>query len=432
MSNSAYVVMPVGVGKDGTAPTRQETARMASAIQHSVYEHTHPKPPPPALPPRPEEKGPLKEILAHQDSLYKYISWEDPVRTMSSYLIILSLVSGFHFMPLTLWALKAGAYTFGAVSVAEFASRSFGPDTFLSRMRPRPYRKVPERFLNAALKDVHDLTQYGVVQGQKILFGQDLDKTFAAFLLSTALYFLVQLASPFTLSLTALTLLYLSPLVTSPAGRQLASAVAHDSGVLAGDIASKAVDSGKSAIDSGKSLASSAMDRGQNLASSAMDRGQSLAHSTVESSKSAIDSVESGKSMATSTIQSGQNLAHSTVESSKSAMGRGRELADEGMATVSGQTAKAHDSVSDASGRMGAAASNVVGAGSGQGEKRKHDTKPGSEDESNYVVDRKPRVDSPSSIPRASQRMSHPTEAATQEDHGRKTHVYSDPLNSRT
>jgi hypothetical protein len=66
-----------------------------------------------------------------------------------------------------------------AVSVAEYVSRSFGPDTFLSRVRPKPCRKVPERILNAALKDVHDLTQYGVVQGQKILFGQDLDKTFA-------------------------------------------------------------------------------------------------------------------------------------------------------------------------------------------------------------------------------------------------------------
>jgi hypothetical protein len=129
-------------------------------------------------------------------SLLMMHQWEDPIRTLSSYVVILSLLTGFHMMPLTLWSLKAGAYTFGgttatlwprmhsltwtaAVSVAEFVSRSFGPDTFLSRLRPKPYREVPERILNATLKDIHDFTQYSVVQGQKVMFGQDLGKTFA-------------------------------------------------------------------------------------------------------------------------------------------------------------------------------------------------------------------------------------------------------------
>ncbi|KAL6406055.1 cwl1 [Ilyonectria robusta] len=65
------------------------------------------------------------------------------------------------------------------MSVTEFASRSFGPNTFLARLRPKEYQKVPESTLNATLKDIHDLVQYAVVQVQRIIFGQDLDKTFA-------------------------------------------------------------------------------------------------------------------------------------------------------------------------------------------------------------------------------------------------------------
>jgi hypothetical protein len=65
------------------------------------------------------------------------------------------------------------------MSVTEFASRSFGPDTFLSRLRPKEYRKIPESTLNATLKDIHDFVQYAVVQIQRIIFAQDLDRTFA-------------------------------------------------------------------------------------------------------------------------------------------------------------------------------------------------------------------------------------------------------------
>lgn len=64
------------------------------------------------------------------------------------------------------------------MSLAEFAGRSFGPDNFVSRLRPRQYKTVPESTLNATLKDIHDFTQYAVVQIQRILLAEDLEKTF--------------------------------------------------------------------------------------------------------------------------------------------------------------------------------------------------------------------------------------------------------------
>lgn len=58
-------------------------------------------------------------------------------------------------------------------------SRTIGPNTFLSRLRPKEYKTVPEPILNATLRDIHDFIQYAVVQVQKIVCGQDLGKTFA-------------------------------------------------------------------------------------------------------------------------------------------------------------------------------------------------------------------------------------------------------------
>lgn len=54
----------------------------------------------------------------------------------------------------------------------------FSPNTFLARLRPKEYKQVPESTLNATLKDVHDLVQYLAVQIQRVIWGQDLGKTF--------------------------------------------------------------------------------------------------------------------------------------------------------------------------------------------------------------------------------------------------------------
>lgn len=43
------------------------------------------------------------------------MQWEDPVRTLSSYVGALSILLGAHYLPLTQWALKIGAITLGGM-----------------------------------------------------------------------------------------------------------------------------------------------------------------------------------------------------------------------------------------------------------------------------------------------------------------------------
>ncbi|KAH7185116.1 Reticulon-domain-containing protein [Fusarium flagelliforme] len=222
------------------------------------------------------QSGPLKEIIAQQDSLYKYISWEDPARTIGSYFAALGFLLAVHHLHLTQLALKTSAIGLGVMSLAEFAGRSFGPNNFVSRMRPKQYKTVPESTLNATLKDVHDLTQYAVVQAQKVIFAEDLEKTFAGFAITTSLYFLVQFMTPFGIAILALTTVYIIPLVTSPRGR----GIARDGMVRAQEISVAAVDQASTMAqdskESASNMTSNAQSTATNLTSSAQDTANNL------------------------------------------------------------------------------------------------------------------------------------------------------------
>ncbi|KAI3567865.1 Reticulon-domain-containing protein [Fusarium oxysporum f. sp. albedinis] len=268
MSGPAFVVMPVQA--DGAQQSEQDTAKMASAIQQSLYENRRPNDQN-----RQGERGPLKELIAHQDSLYKYINWEDPVRTLGSYLGALSVLFGAHYLPLTQLALKIGAAILGIISLTEFSSRTFGPNTFLSRLRPKEYKTVPEPTLNATLRDIHDFIQYAVVQVQKIVFGQDLGKTFAAFLGFTTLFWLMKVVSPFSIAVLGLTTLYIAPLINSPHGR----AVAQDATVRGKELANAATEKGNTLVQDSRAKAAELSSKAHEAVGGVQQRVGSLAQS---------------------------------------------------------------------------------------------------------------------------------------------------------
>jgi gas vesicle protein len=253
------------------------------------------------------QSGPLKEIIAQQDSLYKYISWEDPARTIGSYFAALGFLLAVHHLHLTQLALKTSAIGLGVMSLAEFAGRSFGPNNFVSRMRPRQYKTVPESTLNATLQDVHDLTQYAVVQAQKVIFAEDLEKTFAAFAITTSLYFLVQFMTPFGIAILALTTVYIIPLVTSPRGR----GIARDGMVRAQEISVAAVDQASTMAQDSKVAVSNMASRAQESASNMTSRAQeSASNMTSRVQESASNMTSNAQSTATNLTSSAQDTAN--------------------------------------------------------------------------------------------------------------------------
>ncbi|KAK7745120.1 hypothetical protein SLS62_009919 [Diatrype stigma] len=266
MSDQGYVVMPVRA--DGAQ--QQNPDEFASAIQKSLHEKLHPGEHQATKP----EDGPLKKVMANQDSLYKYISWEDPFRTLGSYLGLLSLLLGVHYLHPTQLFLKIGATGLGAVSFLSLVSRATKSD-FFARLRPE-YKQVPESTLNATLKDIHDLVQYSVVQAQKVVWGEDIEKTFGAFFGVTALFWLIKVVSPFGLAILGLTSLYIAPLVSSPRGRQ----VAQDAKVRAQELANATAENAKGIAQDGKAKAAELSSKAQQTAGNLSASAQQTAADT--------------------------------------------------------------------------------------------------------------------------------------------------------
>jgi len=270
MSGPTVVVLPAS---GEVQHSDQETAEIASTIQHALHEKTQPET---------ENPGPFKQIIAHSDSLYQYINWENPIRTLGLYIGALSIVFGAHYLPLTQVALKAGVTTLGAVSISEFISRLISEDSLSTRLRPKEYKKIPESTLNATLNDIHDLIQYAVVQAQRIIFGQDLDKTFAAFLGLTGLYWLIKVVSPLWLTVMGLTSIFIAPLISSPQGRR----AAHDAGVRAQELVNTAAEKGtvlaRNSKDKAAELSSKEKQMAADLSSRARDTTSDISGTTAE------------------------------------------------------------------------------------------------------------------------------------------------------
>ncbi|KAF2823610.1 hypothetical protein CC86DRAFT_422597, partial [Ophiobolus disseminans] len=226
---------------------------VASTVQKALYERTHPKQ---------EPEGPLKQIIAQPDSLYRYINWKDPTRTLSVYLGATGILFGAHYLPLTQTVLKGGVTALGVVSITEFASRSLADKSLSARLRPKEYKKIPEPILNATLKDIHDFIQFAVVQTQRIIFGQDLSKTFATFLGAFGLFWLTKLVTPFWLTFIALTSVFIAPLASSEQGRK----AAHDASVRAQELGNAAAEKGSQLSRDGVAKASELSSRGQQAA----------------------------------------------------------------------------------------------------------------------------------------------------------------------
>lgn len=233
--------------------------------------------------------------MVDRESLYKYIDWSDPARTMGSYVGVVGFLCGAHYLPLTQTALKYGATVLGVTASVEYVHRTFTPNTILARLRPTRYKTIPEPVLNGTLKDVHDLVQYLVVEAQKVVFGENLGASFVGFLSMFTLYWLVKLVSPFALMLLSVTLVYLSPLIWSPQARQLAqdaqvraTEIAQDAQVRATELGNTALESSQALVNDGKQKAAQLSNSAQETAINAKRRASELAQSGSQAGADAL------------------------------------------------------------------------------------------------------------------------------------------------
>ncbi|TRX94250.1 hypothetical protein FHL15_004717 [Xylaria flabelliformis] len=311
MSVATYVVKPVLA--NGSSQ-QQDPYEVAAAIQESMdqklHSNDHQDPEP-----EPVEEGPLKKVIAHSDSLYKYISWEDPIRTLGSYFGLLGLLYAVHYLRCTQLLLKICATALGVVSFTSLVSRSTKTD-FIAHLRPE-YKEFPETTLNATLNDIHDLVQYLVVEAQKIIYGEDLGKTFGAFISFTSLFWLMKILSPFNLEVLGLSSAYIIPLLFSSNCRE----VAQNAKSRAQGLVHKTAVSAESAASDGKAKAADLTHKTQQVAGDLMSNTQHTASDMSSNAQQAVGNA------AAKTQETATNLSSSAQQATRNATSKTHQTA---------------------------------------------------------------------------------------------------------
>lgn len=82
-----------------------------------------------------------------------------------------------------------------------------------SSFRPKKYYTIPREALESSLEDVEQLINFFVIEFQRILFAEKPAHTVAAFIASLISYWLIKFTPLWGLSLIAVSLVYLGPLV---------------------------------------------------------------------------------------------------------------------------------------------------------------------------------------------------------------------------
>ncbi|KAK5044387.1 hypothetical protein LTR84_011298 [Exophiala bonariae] len=207
------------------------------------------------------------------------------------------------------------------------------------------------------LQHVHDLIQWAVVHAQKILYGQDLEKTFVAFLAFTALYWLLPIISLFWLTVVALTLSFLATLATTPRGR----AAARDAQVSAQELANVAVENGKELAQNGKDKANELSSVTRNAAVHTKGHVQDLAQSgkqatangaaqvRVNASNISVATTENVREFAQQAIAKASDLSSQAQKTAVDTKERVRDMAQNGKQSVANGSVHVSDIASNIS-----------------------------------------------------------------------------------
>ncbi|KAL8923232.1 MAG: hypothetical protein Q9172_003209 [Xanthocarpia lactea] len=152
--------------------------------------------------------------LTHYHSFfYNLLSWENPRATTISFLSTVLFIFAARYLPALRWTFKVLYITLGCTAAAELGGKMVLSQGLASSFRPRRYYTIPREALEASLEDVEQLINFFVIEFQRVLFAEKPAHTVAAFVASFISYWLIKFTPFWGLSLIAVSMIYLGPLV---------------------------------------------------------------------------------------------------------------------------------------------------------------------------------------------------------------------------
>ncbi|KAI4173211.1 MAG: hypothetical protein LQ346_008459 [Caloplaca aetnensis] len=162
----------------------------------------------------PNQSAASGQPLTHYHSFfYNLLSWENPRATSLSFLTTVLFIFAARYLPALRWTFKVLYITLGITAAAELGGKMVFSQGLASSFRPKKYYTIPREALEASLEDVEQLINFFVIEFQRILFAEKPVHTIAAFVASFLSYWLIKFTPLWGLSLIAVSLVYLGPLV---------------------------------------------------------------------------------------------------------------------------------------------------------------------------------------------------------------------------
>ncbi|KAI5302139.1 hypothetical protein KEM56_000998 [Ascosphaera pollenicola] len=155
----------------------------------------------------------VQAIPDYHSLLYRILSWENPRKTLTSYLSIFSIILAARFLPLLRWFFKFQYIVLGLTVAFEVCGKLIFNHGLASSSRPRKYYTVPRETLDSLLEDAEQLFDFFLIEFQRILFVENLFYTVTTFFTALTAYFLVLYFPLWLLAIFGVTFTYFAPLI---------------------------------------------------------------------------------------------------------------------------------------------------------------------------------------------------------------------------
>jgi len=155
-----------------------------------------------------------QQPMSHFHSLfYDLFTWKFPKATGFFFFSTISLIFAFRYINVLRYVFKAAYMLFLVVAGLELAGKPFGAKGVVSSMRPIRYYTVPRESLELLFENLHDLTNFFVLEFQRVLFVENIFTTIAAFVSSFFGYILIKYIPFWALLLLTTVTAFTAPLI---------------------------------------------------------------------------------------------------------------------------------------------------------------------------------------------------------------------------
>ncbi|TQV98811.1 hypothetical protein V2A60_007491 [Cordyceps javanica] len=152
--------------------------------------------------------------VTHYHSLFtELLSWKNPRNSAIAYGSIVTFILATRYLDIIRWAFKLSWMTLAVTVTAEAAGKLVLNSGIASQLRPRRYYTIHRDTVEGLIGDVHELANFFVIEGQRILFAENIGVSAAAFVAAFISYFLVKLVPYWGLAILGTTLAFFVPLV---------------------------------------------------------------------------------------------------------------------------------------------------------------------------------------------------------------------------